>query len=66
MSGSSAAVSLLNEAIRCGVISTELRSLVDLDGILSQENALVRSWSPYHSDLVIKRFNRLIHKPNNH
>ena len=60
MSGSSAVIDIINEVETCQVVDTELRLLVDPDGILSLENALVHSWTPYQSDLAIKRFKRLI------
>lgn len=65
MSGSGAVIDLLREVSVCEVIDTELRMLVDPDGILSLEDGLVHSWTPYQSDLAIKRFKRLIGKLSN-
>jgi len=59
-SGSSAVIDLLSEFDVFKEFKTEFRLLVDPDGIMNLENALVYNWSPYQSDTAIKRFKRLI------
>ncbi|MDY6875228.1 MAG: sulfotransferase [Chloroflexota bacterium] len=60
--GSSAIVDLLKEFDTFQDLGIELRLLVDPDGIMSLENALVSSWTPYQSDIAIKRFKKLIYR----
>lgn len=59
-SGSSAVVDLLSEFNIFKYFNTEFRLLVDPDGIMNLENNLVNNWSPYQSDMAIRRFKRLI------
>lgn len=59
-SGSSAAIDLLREYEGFHSIVPELRILTDPDGLLSLLNVIERIWSPYQSDIAIKRFERLI------
>jgi len=64
-SGSSAVVDLLSEIDIFKNIGLELRLLVDPDGILNLENNLNKNWSPYQSDMAIKRFKKLINRLSN-
>lgn len=59
-SGSSAVIDLLSEIDIFKKLKTELRLLIDPDGIMNLENNLVNNWSPYQSDTAIKKFKRLI------
>jgi hypothetical protein len=65
LTGSSAARSLLKEFNSIKVYETELRFITDPDGILSLEDSLVNSWSPYRTDKALKRFNALVNKLSN-
>lgn len=65
VSGSSAVVDLLREFDTFQDFGNEFRLLVDPDGIMNLEDALVNSWTPYQSDIAIKRFTRLIGWLNN-
>ena len=60
LTGSSAALDLLKEYSSVKVYDTELRFITDPDGILSLEEAIVNSWSPYRTDMAIKRFQILV------
>ena len=65
LTGSSAARSLLKEFKSVHVCGTELRFITDPDGIISLEDSIVNSWSPYRTDLAIKRFKTLVDKLSN-
>lgn len=59
-SGSSAVIDLLTEFDIFKNLNSEFRLLVDPDGIMNLENNLINNWSPFQSDMAIKRFKRLI------
>jgi sulfotransferase family protein len=59
-SGSSAVMDLLKEIEGYSYVDAELRFVVDHDGIISLDSALVDNWTPYQSDVAIKRFRDLI------
>jgi len=59
-SGSSAVVDLLSEIEGYFTLGKEFRLLTDPDGVMDLETALISGWSPYKSDLAIKRFRSLI------
>lgn len=61
-SGSSAAVDLLREFDTFQDLNLEFRVLVDPDGILNLENNLINNWTPFQSDMAIKRFKKLINR----
>lgn len=59
-SGSGAVIDLLSEIDVFKKSKTELRLLVDPDGIMNLESNLINNWSPYQSDSSIKKFRRLV------
>lgn len=63
-SGSSALFDLLKEVESCYTLESELRFIVDPDGVMSLENALVNDWTPYSADKAIKRYKSLIYALN--
>lgn len=60
--GSSAVLDLLRECDILHDMRVELRLLVDPDGIMSLEDTLVNSWTPFQSDVAIKRFKDLVER----
>ncbi|MBN2406653.1 MAG: sulfotransferase [Elusimicrobia bacterium] len=59
-SGSGALYDFMKEIDICHPVGTELRIFTDPDGIMSLESALIDNWSPYQSDVAIKRFRKLV------
>jgi len=64
-SGSTAVIDLLREFDTFKDIGSEFRLLVDPDGILNLEDNLINNWTPFQSDIAIKRFKELINKLSN-
>jgi len=64
-SGSSAVIDLLREFDTFKDLGLEFRLLVDPDGILNLEDNLINNWTPFQSDMAIKRFKELINKLSN-
>lgn len=61
-SGSTAVIDLLREFDIFKDFGLEFRLLVDPDGILNLEDNLINNWTPFQSDMAIKRFKKLINK----
>ncbi|MDA3850451.1 MAG: hypothetical protein PF447_04195 [Spirochaetaceae bacterium] len=59
-SGSSAVVDLLSEVEGHYTLGREFRLTNDPDGIIDLEHSLLDSWSPYKSDMALKRFDSFI------
>lgn len=60
-SGSSAVVDLLKEVKGTVDPNVEWRFITDPDGILSLDSVLQNTWTPYQSDVALKRFRELIY-----
>ncbi len=59
--GSGAVHDLMKEFEGHHCLKSEFRILGGPDGLLDLENALVDCWSPWRSDLAVKRFKKLVH-----